>query len=114
METRKELYTSAVKAGLVIAAIGILWFIIQYILDIKPVGLVKPILLGLFALALNIVILVFYLKKFRTQAGGTISFGNAFLFSFVALACAAIISTAFTYLFIQFFDPMYMKNIMEA
>jgi len=114
METRKDLLSLALKAGLVIAAVGILWFIIQYVLDVKPVGLAKPILLGLFSFALNITILVIYLKKFRTQIGGYITFSNAFLFCLVALVCATIISTIFTFLFIQFFDPLYMKNIMEA
>ncbi len=114
METRKELFLSALKAGFIIAAVGIVLFVVEYVADIKPVGLMKPILMMLFGLAVNITLLVIFLKQYRTKIGGFISFGDAFLYCFTTLAVAALISTLFTFIFMKFFDPMYMKNIMEA
>jgi hypothetical protein len=114
MESRKLLYNSSFKAGLIIGVVGIALFIIEYAADIKPVGFIKPILMLLLGIAINVAVLVFMLKKFRTEIGGYISFGDAFLYCLIALITASIISTIFTFLFIQFFEPDYMKNIMQS
>jgi len=68
----------------------------------------------LVSLAFSITLVVIFLKKYRPESGGFISFKDAFLFGFIALIVAGILSTLFTFLFTQFFDPSYMKSIMEA
>jgi hypothetical protein len=68
----------------------------------------------LVGLAINITILVVLFKKYRTEAGGFISFRDAFLYCFIALVVSSILSTLLTLLFIQFIEPDYYKNIMEA
>jgi len=114
MEPKNSLLTSSIKSGLIIGAVSIVLFIIMYVADIKPVGIFMPFLILLLSLAINIIIMVFLFKKYRTETGGFISFRNAFLYCFVAFTVAVILSTLFTYLFIQFIEPDYYKNIMEA
>jgi uncharacterized membrane protein (DUF106 family) len=97
-----------------LAGAGILYFVLMYILDIKPIGLFKPFLIMIIGLAISIVILVIFLKKYRASQEGFISFLDAFLFGLIALVAAGIISSIFSYLFMKFFDPNYMKNILEA
>ncbi|HOW32655.1 MAG TPA: DUF4199 domain-containing protein, partial [Bacteroidales bacterium] len=114
MENKKSLLNASLMASLYIAGAGILFFVLMYILGIKPTGIFKPILIMLAGLAISIVILVVFLKKYRKSQEGFISFGNAFLFGLIALVVSGIISSVFSYLFMKFFDPDYMKNIMEA
>jgi hypothetical protein len=114
METRNLLFSDAFKAGSIIGGAGILLFILLYILGIQLVGILKPILLLVFGLAINIVILVILLKKFRVSQGGYINFVNAFLFGFIALAIATLLVAIFNYFFNTLFDPDYMKNTLLA
>ena len=101
MESRNILFPEALKAGLIIGAVGIALFVLYYVAGIQPVGILKPIMLLILGLAINVVILVVLLKKYRTSQEGIISFLNAFLFGLIALVTAGIISTAFNYFFIN-------------
>jgi hypothetical protein len=114
METKNSLFISALKTGFIIGSVGIIFFMILYIGGIKYVGIMKPILLMLLGFSLSIVLLVIYLKKYRTDIGGFISFRDAFLYGLVALIVSAFISSIFSFLFNQFFDPEYMRSTIEA
>lgn len=114
METKNSLFISALKSGLIIGVVSIVVFLISYVADIKPVGILMPILYGISAFAILVIILVFLFKNYRTQIGGYISFRNAFLYCFIAFAAGSILSSLFSALFIQFIEPDYYKNIMEA
>jgi hypothetical protein len=114
MESTKPMLPAALKAGVYLAIAGIIIFIIEYVADIKPVGILRPIIIMLVSFAIIITMLVFLLKKYRTDIGGYISFGNAFLFCLLAFVASTILSTAFTYLFMNYFDPMYMQHVMQA
>jgi hypothetical protein len=114
METKNSLFSSAIKSGLIIGAVSIVVFILMYVADYKPVGIMMPIVLMLVGLAINITILVVLFKKYRTEAGGFISFRDSFLYCFIALVVSSILSTLLTLLFIQFIEPDYYNNIMEA
>lgn len=114
METKKVLINSALKTGLIIGVVSIVVFLFEYVADIKPVGIMMPIMIMVIGIAINITVLVVLFKKFRTQIGGFISFSNAFLYCFLAMVIATVISSLFTLLFLQLVDPDYLKNIMEA
>lgn len=114
METRNQLFTAASKAGLIIGAVGIIVFILMYVSGFKPVGFMLPILILIVSVSINVLILVLMLKKFRESQDGLISFTNAFLFGFIALVLSAIVVAVFNYVFINYFDPDYMKQIMQS
>jgi hypothetical protein len=114
METKNTLFSSALKSGLIIGAVSIVTFLVMYVFDIKPIGILIPILLLLVSVAISIVILVILLKKYRVSSGGFISFRDAFLFAFIALAISVILYQVFNYAFLQLIDPEYNKTIMEA
>ncbi|MFH1118732.1 MAG: DUF4199 domain-containing protein [Bacteroidota bacterium] len=114
MGTKNYLISPALKAGFIIGSVGISLFMIQYIGGIKPVGIMKPILLMLLGFSVSIILLVVYIKKHRNDNNGFITFGDAFLFGFIALLVSAFISSLFNYLFNQIFDPEYTRSIIEA
>ncbi|MHC1774436.1 MAG: DUF4199 domain-containing protein [Lentimicrobium sp.] len=114
METNKSVFYPAIQAGLIIGAVSIGLFIIQYIGGIKPVGIMKPILIGLFGFTVSIILLVIYLKKYRTETGGFIKFSDAFLFGFIALLISSVLYSVFNFIFNQYFDPDYTRTIIEA
>lgn len=114
METRNQLFSAAIKAGSIIGGVGIIVFILLYIMGFQFVGILKPILFMVLGIAINIVILVVLLKKYRSNQDGLISFLDAFLFGFVALAVSSLLVAIFNYAFNNFFDPEYMKNTLLA
>ena len=73
-----------------------------------------PIVIMLVGLAISIGVLVYLFKSYKTQIGGYITFGDAFLYCFIALLAATVLSSLFTFLFIQFIEPNYYMNILEA
>jgi hypothetical protein len=114
METKDSLFISALKNGLILGGVSIIVFILMYVGDVKPVGIMMPILVGLLGLAISITVLVILFKKYRTSVGGFISFRDAFLYCLIALVTASVLSTVFTLIFIKLIEPDYYKNIMEA
>lgn len=113
MEPTKPLFPTALNSGLIIAVVGIVIFIFEYVAGIMPVGIFKPFLIMMVSYLIILGILVFLFAKYRTAIGGYITFGNAFLYLFIALACSAVITTIFNYIFTTYFDPNYMKHVME-
>ena len=114
MENKTAFFISALKSGLIVGAVSIVMFLVMYVTDIKPVGIMMPILMALIGFGVNIAVLSVLFKKYRTSIGGYITFGNAFLYCFVALAVAYLLNFAFSYLFILTIEPDYYKKIMEA
>lgn len=114
MEKSPTLSVSAALAGLYIGIASIVYFMLLYVAGIMPVGILKPIVILLLGFAISILILIVSLKNFRTATGGYITFLNAFLFAAIALILSTIISGFFTYLFLLYFEPDYISNIMEA
>ena len=114
METKSTLFSSALKSGLIIGAVSIVTFLFMYVFDIKPVGILIPILILIVSIGISIAILVVLLKKYRVGSGGYISFGNAFLYAFIAFSISVILYQGFNYIFLQLIDPEYNKTIMEA
>jgi hypothetical protein len=114
MEPKNSLFSSALKSGLIIGVVSIVVFIIMYVADIKPVGIMLPLLILFLTIAISIVVLVVLLRKYKTEIGGFISFRDAFLYCFIALSVSIIISQVFNYIFIQLIEPEYYKNIMDA
>jgi len=114
MEPKNSLFNSALKSGLILGGVSVVLLILMYIADIRPVGIMMPIIILLLSIAVSIIILVVLFKKYRTGNGGFISFRDAFLYSFIALATSVIIYQLFSYLFVMVVAPDYYKNLMEA
>ena len=114
METKNSIFNPALKAGLIIGSVSVAVLLIKYVEGVKPVGIMRPILLGIIGFAVSITLLVIYIKKYRKQSEGFISFKDAFLFGFIALLASTVISSLFNYLFINYFDPEYTRSIIEA
>jgi len=114
MEKNNNLIMTALKGGLILAVVEIVIFMIQYILGFKPTGIWKGTLVAILSFAIYIIIMVVLLRRYRSNQGGLISFLNAFLFCLIMFISASLISTIFTYLFNNFFDPGYMQGLFQA
>ena len=114
METKPNAFKSALMPGAIIGALGIVYFLILYVFNIKPVGIMMPILLGLFGIAINIALLVYYMKVYRKNLGGYMTIGEGFVFGIAALVIGSILSSIFSFIFIQFIEPNYMVDIMNS
>ncbi len=114
METKNSLFSSAFKSGLILGVVSIIVFIIMYVADIKPVGIMMPLVTLAVGIAISVTVLVVLFKKYRTEIGGFISFRDAFLYCFIAFSVSVILSQFFSYIFITLVEPDYYKNIMDA
>lgn len=114
METKPNAFKSALIPGIIISAIGIVYFLIQYVFNIKPIGFMMPILILIIGFGINISLLVYYLKIYRKNLGGFMTIGEGFIFGFISLTVSSIITSIFTLIFIQFIEPNYMVDIMNS
>ena len=108
------MFMSAIKTGLILCAISIVIFLVMYVFNIQPIGILKPILFLVVTMGITITVLVVLFKNYRTQIGGFISFRDAFLYCLIALSLSFILYYIFNYLFLLLVDPEYNKNMMEA
>lgn len=75
-------------------------------------GLVAVALNMVVMLGLYIVLMVLAVKQQRDLQGGFISFGSAFLVAFGVGFIVSIISTLFTFVYLNYIDPGYLDKII--
>jgi CDP-diglyceride synthetase len=85
----------------------------MYILGIHPTGIMRGILIMLINLAFFVVVLVMAMKAYRNELGGAMTFGQAFKFGFFVILIATFISSLYSYIFLNFIDPGYLKMVYE-
>lgn len=101
--------------GSILGVIIVIYSLFIFIFDIMPVGIVKPIILGLISLAISIIGVVIFAKKIRnTYYPNEFSFGKAFITCFLIAAFAVIISSIYTYIQSNVIDPEYYSRVMEG
>lgn len=91
-----------INLGLTMGAISIILFLLIAISD-AGFGLLTVI--GLLGYAAAIVLPIIFIIRKRKANGGFITFGEAFLLSFIGLAIGAAIATVFSMLYVQLVDP---------
>lgn len=97
--------------GLVIyALIGILTGISN-----PSAGMVSVAINSVIVIVLYLGLLIFAVRHHRdNELGGYIKFGRAFMVSFFVGLIAAILSTIFNYVYLNFIDPDYLNTIAEG
>jgi hypothetical protein len=99
----------AVRTGLIMAAVGIAVFFTTVLLDM-------PIVAGIVAFV-KYGVLIYLLRAgllaHRAELGGYMSFGRAFIYSFVALLLSSILATIVEGIYMNFINPEYLVQQVE-
>jgi hypothetical protein len=69
--------------------------------------------LGIAVLVVNIIIMVLAVRARRTEQGGLISFGEAFLVAIITALAAVLIGSIYNYILYNFIDPGLSDFIKE-
>jgi hypothetical protein len=116
MENKSNpLLSQSLMYGLFLALVGIIISILFWMLNVIPKSTGAGLLIGLLNLAIDFFLLYYFTKRYRDDSmGGYISYGQAFLFAFLVVIFAAVISTVYSYIFNAFIDPGYMERVMNV
>lgn len=109
--TTPSAFKSALKFGLILAVISILYSLLLYSL-----GLFANKYLGFVSLLILLGMLIWGIKDYRDKkAGGFVSLGKAFAIGFYIGLIYAVISAIYTFVFFKYFDPeMVVKMMADA
>jgi hypothetical protein len=112
-ENKSNFWKSALYWGVISGIVSIILSVLMYVIGFVPSSFGKIILSALLSIIVFIVILVFAMKSYRTSLGGTMTYGQAFKFGFFVILIGTAISSIYTFIFLAFIDPEYLKNVME-
>jgi hypothetical protein len=108
---KSTLQSNAIKHGLILSAITIVLTLVLYAVDYTLLATIKFALLSLLIfLGYGIYAGITY----RKEAGGFLSFKNAFLHGFIVFAVCAVISTIFNILLHTVIDPELGKKLTDV
>jgi Protein of unknown function (DUF4199) len=104
----------AMRYGLIIAGVGIIYGLIGYVTGIATSGnAAVGALNSIISFGLLIVGIVLAVRQVRTLQGGLITFGKAFGTGFKTIAISSIIQTVWSVIFMKFIAPDFIGQIME-
>ncbi len=115
MEEKKiNFWKHSINWGVILGIASIIFSLLIYLLDFKPTTFKNIGIIFFLSVVLLVVILRQTMKSFRVNIlDGTMSFGQAFKVGFFAILIGVAISTVYSYVFYQFIDPDYLKNVTE-
>jgi uncharacterized membrane protein (DUF485 family) len=100
--------------GLYLGIVMVIYSLLLFFLNVKPIGFTLPILLSLVSLAIAFFGIFLSTKKVRNEVlGGEITFGQGILIGLVVIFVASVISAIYVYIQSTIIDPDYMKNILK-
>lgn len=101
--------------GLYLGIVMVIFSLLMYLLDIKPIGFMVPMVLFIISLAITFFGIFYSTKKIRNEVlGGEMTFGQGFMIGLLVVFFASIISAVYSYIQSTIIDPDYMRNILEA
>jgi len=109
------LLISSMTYGLYLGIVMVIFSLLMYLLDIKPIGFMMPMVLFIISLAITFFGIFYSTKKIKNDLlGGELTFGQGFMIGLLVVFFASIISAVYGYIQSTIIDPDYMRNIMEA
>lgn len=112
-ENKISFWKSSLYWGIVSGVVSIILSVLMYILGFMPSSFGKIAIAMLVSLIVLIVVLVLAMKSYRTSLGGAMTFGQAFKFGIVVIVIGSLISSIYSFIFLSFIDPEYLKNVMD-
>lgn len=115
MEEKKSgLWKNALNWGVILGVVSIIFSVLTYIFEFKPTTIVNGLITMGVGLLILIVILVMGMKAYRVNTlEGSMSYGQAFKFGLFVILIGTAISSFYSYIFLAFIDPEYLKMITE-
>lgn len=102
--------TTASRYGLIIAAIGIAYTLIAYLVDLK---LLVNTFAGIGLWLVNLILLIVAVSMVKKSGGGFISFKEAFSTFVLTYVISALISSVFSILLFSVIDPQAAERLQE-
>lgn len=102
---------TAVRYGLVLAAIGIVTQLLIYIINVE---LMASIVFNFLVFIVSIAVLIYFARLLRQARGGFATFGEMFGDIFVMLMISAVAGTIFNYLLYNVIDPDLAETLKKA
>lgn len=97
--------------ALTVAVIAIVLFLIQVIM---AGGWILSAVMGLGNLIVLILVPIYFVRRERESLGNVMDFGQIFGFVFLGLALAGVLSTAFTWIYVNYVDPEYVDRLVYS
>lgn len=109
-ETKTSIGKKAITYGLALAGIAILIELLFYSLDVDRESKIRWV-----AILIIIGAMVLGVKNYRDkELGGFITYGQSVKLSFLIGLYSAIVVSIFMYLFVKYFDPGLIEQIIES
>lgn len=102
--------STASRYGLIIAAIGIAYTLIAYLIDLK---LLVNTFAGIGLWLVNLILLIVAVSMVKKAGGGFISFKEAFSTFVLTYVISALISSVFSILLFSVIDPQAAERLQE-
>ena len=109
-ESNEPFMPTAIRWGLISAGVSIVYALVANLLGLSTSQTTLNTIIGLVIVG---VISYLCVKSHKEELGGFISFGRAFLVSFIALLISGLISSIFNFIYMNYIDPTMMDQILE-
>lgn len=110
-QPKTSLYSHALKWGSILGAVSIVLTILLYVIDFTLMVNWKT---GLISLAVFIGLTIYAGINYRSEIGGFMPFGKAFLHGFLVFAVSGLISTIFNLILYHVIDTELPAKLTEA
>lgn len=109
-KTQPDFNTQAIQTGIILGFTSIIFYLGAYIIDVSYIVNWK------FGLTLYIIYLILAIilgRKYRSEIGGYMSYGEAFKFSFFAFTVSGVIAILFNIVLYNVIDPELPANLTK-
>ncbi|MEI6122658.1 MAG: DUF4199 domain-containing protein [Bacteroidota bacterium] len=114
MGKNKNLITTSVLFGLMMAGVFILYDMLNYTFDFAKMGMLMGIVSFLIWLAIYIVFYIYGGRSYRNKySEGYLNFAKAFLICAIMAVVSSLVLVLYNYLFYYFFDPQRAVNTAQ-
>ena len=109
------LLVGSMTYGLYLGIVLVIFSLLIYLFNIKPIGIITPIIMFIVSTAITFMGIFWATKKIKIDVlDGSLSYGQGLLIGVLVVFFAAVLSAVYSYIQSTIIDPDYMKNIMEA
>lgn len=104
--------STIVRYGVIYGLVGFLIFVVGILTGLMDFSsIMSSMLFGLIGVAVGVTVLVIGVKAHRTENGGFLTFGQAFIAALGILVVGSVVSTIGQYIYTNFVDPTFYDTM---